>query len=63
MSTFKPGDVVRLKSGGPKMTVQERGTGSSTGLICVWFGANHDAKPNWYTFPEEMLEKAPAEEL
>ncbi|GEO80969.1 YodC family protein [Pararhodospirillum oryzae] len=37
---FKPGDVVRLKSGGPAMTVESVGdhymTGE-TGVTCVWF--------------------------
>jgi uncharacterized protein YodC (DUF2158 family) len=36
---FKGGDVVMLKSGGPKMTVTEQGTdgfGKPT-VRCVWF--------------------------
>ena len=32
---FKPGDVVRLKSGGPKMTI-EAVTDFET-AVCVWF--------------------------
>jgi uncharacterized protein YodC (DUF2158 family) len=36
--TLKVGDVVELKSGGPKMTVVEIGTGPSAGTIwCKWF--------------------------
>ena len=36
--TLKVGDVVKLKSGGPKMTVIEIGTGPSAGTIwCKWF--------------------------
>ena len=31
---FKPGDVVRLKSGGPLMTVEKR---VPTGIQCTWF--------------------------
>lgn len=31
---FKPGDVVRLKSGGPKMTVAEIREGR---VLCQWF--------------------------
>ena len=32
---FKEGDVVRLKSGGPKMTVNSKGGGDT--LHCSWF--------------------------
>lgn len=36
---FKPGDVVRLKSGGPKMTVEfVRGNE----VNCIWFGSEKD---------------------
>lgn len=38
--TFRPGDVVRLKSGGPKMTVENAGEDAMTGqpfVTCVWF--------------------------
>ena len=39
--TFKIGDVVTLKSGGPTMTVHELGdyspTGPANGADCVWF--------------------------
>jgi len=34
---FKAGDVVQLKSGGPKMTVQHTGNGNA---VCVWFEGN-----------------------
>ena len=35
---FKPGDVVRLKSGGPAMTVTAIGEdGGETKAFCVWF--------------------------
>lgn len=41
MSDFKKGDVVQLKSGGPKMTIQDLGdygpTGPEEGASCVWF--------------------------
>lgn len=33
---FKPGDVVMLKSGGPKMTVSAK-TAGGTSWICQWF--------------------------
>jgi uncharacterized protein YodC (DUF2158 family) len=36
---FKPGDVVVLKSGGPKMTVESVGNafGGTERVWCVWF--------------------------
>lgn len=41
MSDFKAGDVVSLKSGGPKMTVQDVGDyelrGPGLSAKCVWF--------------------------
>jgi uncharacterized protein YodC (DUF2158 family) len=38
MSEFKPGDVVRLKSGGPAMTVDEiEKKGTAVSVFCFWF--------------------------
>ncbi len=41
MPDFAKGDTVRLKSGGPLMTVQDLGdfgpTGPTNGAFCVWF--------------------------
>jgi uncharacterized protein YodC (DUF2158 family) len=41
MADLKKGDTVRLKSGGPLMTVQNLGnygpTGPAEGAYCVWF--------------------------
>lgn len=35
---WKAGDTVRLKSGGPRMTIQEIGTMTSeTLIVCAWF--------------------------
>lgn len=34
---FKVGDVVRVRSGGPPMTVKEIGEKSMTGEAAVWF--------------------------
>jgi uncharacterized protein YodC (DUF2158 family) len=33
---FKPGDIVRLKSGGPSMTVESIDK-KENGLLCLWF--------------------------
>ena len=40
-NSFKVGDVVELKSGGPKMTVAETGAASGS-VLCHWF--NHDGE-------------------
>jgi uncharacterized protein YodC (DUF2158 family) len=50
MPTIKPGDVVRLKSGGPLMTV-EKIVGDSA--KCDWFDGN---KPMGAIFPMSSLE-------
>jgi len=43
-SELKPGDVVRLKSGGPKMTVESVDAGSKGPFAqCVWI-AGPDAR-------------------
>ena len=44
-SRFEPGDVVRLKSGGPRMTVLERkerkdDSGKGELFVCQWFAKN-----------------------
>jgi len=39
-NTFKTGDVVKLKSGGPKMTVSD---GAASGMyLCHWFNREGD---------------------
>ena len=37
MADFKTGDVVKLKSGGPPMTVSGLPAGNSSVLPCSWF--------------------------
>lgn len=46
---FKVGDTVKLKSGGPVMTVTSIDSAEST---CTWF---HDSTPQWYVFVNEAL--------
>jgi uncharacterized protein YodC (DUF2158 family) len=59
---IKAGDVVRLKSGGPDMTVQDTGDylmsgGTGNDAKCVWF----DGKKRMIDiFAIEGLEKPPA---
>ena len=38
-NSFKVGDVVRLKSGGPLMTVQQATYADN--IMCTWFGENN----------------------
>lgn len=48
---FKPGDVVRLKSDSPKMTVGAVMAGGQ--FQCVWF---HEGEAFFDTFPAAVLE-------
>ncbi len=51
---FKVGDVVILKSGGPKMTVEDVEAGDT--IVCQWFV---DGKKLEYgSFPADSLERA-----
>jgi uncharacterized protein YodC (DUF2158 family) len=49
---FKPGDVVQLKSGGPKMTVKN--ISSNGEIVALWFAG---AKQESGSFPPETLLK------
>jgi uncharacterized protein YodC (DUF2158 family) len=53
LTTFKPGDVVRLKSGGPAMTVMHEDTLGNA--ACQWFEKNQLKSGS---FPEAVLEAA-----
>jgi uncharacterized protein YodC (DUF2158 family) len=58
---FPPGSIVRLRSGGPAMTVMEN-TGVSLGnprVFCQWFGGT---KLNQGSFDEESLEADEADD-
>jgi uncharacterized protein YodC (DUF2158 family) len=58
MVEFKEGDVVQLKSGGPKMTIKDIGDYSmGTGILsakCVWFDGKKQCTS---VFPLHTLEK------
>ncbi|MGZ9568755.1 YodC family protein [Alcaligenes nematophilus] len=43
MSTFQVGDVVQLKSGGPEMTVIDKGLDGSK-VECMWFVADNESR-------------------
>lgn len=55
---FEPGDIVRLKSGGPKMTVEELNILTSK-IDCHWFGG---AKLQRGSFAPEQLEHVTEDE-
>jgi uncharacterized protein YodC (DUF2158 family) len=52
VAAFKAGDTVRLKSGGPLMTVKENKVGGS--VLCEWF--NDKSEPHIKAFAETSLE-------
>ena len=57
MAEFSVGDVVRLKSGGPNMTVMwlpDPDPEYSSDYGCAWFSSNSDRKIE--TFPADTLE-------
>jgi uncharacterized protein YodC (DUF2158 family) len=48
---FKVGDVVRLKSGGPPMTVTSIESGENEGghlVFCIWFNSKGNEKSGHY---------------
>ena len=62
MANFKIGDTVRLKSGGPAMTVSGieslvPGSGGRWQVACVWFA---ELKVETSAFPFECVEPASA---
>ena len=61
MSQVGKGDVVRLKSGSHRMTVEDTGnyepTGPSDGALCVWIEGNKILRE---MFDRAALEKMPA---
>jgi uncharacterized protein YodC (DUF2158 family) len=57
MEDFEIGDVVQLRSGGPKMTVH--GLVSDGDVVCQWFESNEVHQEN---FPKEALKKVEQDE-
>lgn len=55
MKKFKAGDVVKLPSGGPKMTVTSSGEGNA---YCCWFDGNTICL---HAFAEDALVKCEPE--
>ncbi|MEI9409150.1 DUF2158 domain-containing protein [Mesorhizobium sp. Cs1299R1N1] len=53
-NTFKTGDVVKLRSGGPRMTVSD---GAASGMyLCHWFNREGDVwTPQHAGFKQEQL--------
>ena len=48
---FKVGDVVKLKSGGPSMTVTSVESGENEGgpaVFCIWFNSKGNEKSGHY---------------
>ncbi len=54
MVKFNQGDIVQLKSGGPKMTVKTDSDSYDTDVYCQWFAGN---KLNAGSFSPETLIK------
>lgn len=60
MKKFKSGEIVQLKSGGPKMTVSKSDAiGINDEVYCKWFSGSKLAD-GW--FGTEMLEKVDSED-
>jgi uncharacterized protein YodC (DUF2158 family) len=57
-NTFKVGDIVKLKSGGPDMTVRVVPGGAVTTYTCQWFAGK---KLEQGSFPGDSLESMKAE--
>lgn len=55
MADFKVGDVVLLRSGGPKMTITSLPSQHFSGILCEWF--DRTGVPAQARFPAESLKK------
>ena len=54
MSEIKNGDTVKLKSGGPVMTVIETDREDSNSVLCIWFTGT---ERKHHAFPKHTLKK------
>jgi len=57
---WKSGDLVKLKSGGPLMTVNSQESASKNTYHCCWF--DNDNKPTKEVFSGDALEEGTKEE-
>lgn len=57
MNELDLGSLVRLKSGGPLMTVTKMPSGANDDVRCSWFDENTACFGGW---PREALETVPA---
>ena len=46
--TFNPGDVVKLNSGGPAMTISYIGRSDDRRIYCQWFHGNDLTEGSFY---------------
>jgi|AntAceMinimDraft_9_1070365.scaffolds.fasta_scaffold291113_1 uncharacterized protein YodC (DUF2158 family) len=61
MADLKVGDVVKLNSGSPRMTIQELGTYDfGPGAYCRWFD---EKEPKENVFPLAALQLVPMDKL
>ena len=58
---FNPGDLVKLKSGGPTMTVEQVRTDLAGKLQCVWFKGT-DGPHTGIFFPDAVTRDDSADE-
>jgi uncharacterized protein YodC (DUF2158 family) len=54
---FAIGDVVRLKSGGPKMTINGPSSDGADYYECVWFSTLEADRPSYRGFKANALKK------
>ena len=61
-NNIQPGNLVKLISGGPVMTVDGTDAGSSSRVVCVWFtdGLVHSASFDVRTLTEAKASSGPS---
>jgi len=57
MTRFNPGDLVVLKSGGPKMTIEKIGNPL---VFCAWFKGDDRVRDNFHPEALELWDAAQA---